>query len=196
MSINNYRVKIDTASQETVTFDSGVTLYKDTRMNFSEHVTLIGKCTHVAINDPWNIQKGDNLYFRYDVVGDGDFNEMGQRIYKNLLIMPDGSWEWFVPHWSLVGYERDGKLVLVNDLVIAKPTKKHAWTSSFLVQAEQFADITTEDVVEIVQNDTALPLEVGDRVLSQRQYHQHYNFTSHYGKDVLVIPSKYLLAKL
>ena len=202
MSILHYRIKMNDDGrnghmQDTINFDSGVQLYKDTRINMHEHVNLTGTCTHVPGQNPFGIQKGDKLFFRYDVVFEGDFMpDTGSRVYDNLLIMPDGSWEWFVPKYALIGYERNGQLTLVNDLVMAKPTKKQQWTSTLLVHAEQFEQKSTEDIVEVVQDDSNKKLQPGDKCLAIRAYIQHYNFTSTYGHDVLIIPSKYLIAKL
>lgn len=196
--------------QDTINFDSGVQLYKDTRINMHEHVNLTGTCTFTPTKNHFGIEKGDKLFFRYDVVFEGDFMpDTGSRVYDNLLIMPDGSWEWVVQPYALIGYERNGKLTLVNDLVIAKPTKKESdWKSQSIIKlyddteidGKKFhADFTyqnSEDIVEIIQDNGKLNLQPGDKCLALRAYIQHYNFTSTYGHDVLIIPSKYLIAKL
>lgn len=194
--------------QETVNFKSGVQLYKDTRLNMHDHVSLVGTVTHVPAINPFNIQVGDKAFFRYDVVFEGDFVN-NTRTYENLLIMPDGSEEWVLHPYAIIGYERDGKLTLVNNLVMAKTTTRETdWKSDLIFKNTSEVEIDgkkffgdysvsqSEDVVEVLQNDTALPIKKGDKCYALRSYIQHYNFNSTHGEDVLIIPSQYLIARL
>jgi len=184
--------------QEKIHFESGVTLYQNPYLNMQEHVALTGTVTYAPPGHKYpGIGVGTKLYFRYDVVFDGDFDrETGSRTYNNMLMMPDGTRQWFVHPVSLIGYEKDGRMVLVNDLVLAKPTAKKAWTSSILVHSDQFEQEKTEEIVEVLQDDRPDGVPAGSRCLAVKETIQHYNFTNTYGKDILVLNAKYLVAKL
>jgi co-chaperonin GroES (HSP10) len=70
-SINNFIVKIQNTTNDTMKTDSGLELYIDTRFNEFDHRTTEGEVLAVPNNRETPVEVGDTLYFHHHVVVDG-----------------------------------------------------------------------------------------------------------------------------
>jgi len=187
---------MDNAFQETVTFDSGVKLYQDTWLDQQEKVTLAGTVTFVPINDDLGLEKGDKVFFRYDVVADIDSRDGHNKHYYNMIMLPGGVKEWFVHPCMLIAVEKDGRLQVGEKLIIGRKVKTETWSSSLIVTPEQYAQKESSEILEVLYAHEKSGYKTGDKLLVFPQYIQNYNFRSHYGQDVCVIKTDYVLGKI
>jgi len=65
---NFFIVEIESVSQDTITTDSGLELYIDTRFNEFEHRTQHGKVIAAPFKWDHGVEVGDTLYFHHRVV--------------------------------------------------------------------------------------------------------------------------------
>lgn len=70
-SINNFIVKIEQTTQDTIKTESGLELYIDTRFDEFKHRTTEGEVLAVPDKSKTDVQVGDTLYFHHHVVVDG-----------------------------------------------------------------------------------------------------------------------------
>lgn len=194
--LQEYRVEIGNSHQDTVTFDSGVKLYQDTWLEQQEKVTLAGTVTYVPPRNEFGAQKGDKIIFRYDVVGDMDARDGYNRVYANQIIMPGGKPEWFVHPVMIIAIEKNGTLQVGEKLVIGKKVKTKTVTSSLIIIPDQFAEKESNEILEVLYAHEKSGYKAGDKILVIPDFIQNYNFNSHYGQDVCVIKTNYILGKI
>jgi hypothetical protein len=190
-----YRVGIESRYQQTITFDSGVKLFQDTWIEHQEKATLAGTITFVPQNDDLGAQVGDTMFFRYDVVAEGDAID-GQRKHFNEIMLPGGKTEWFVAGYQVVALDKGGSLLVPKGLLIAKRTEVETFKSSILVVPEQFATQKSNTILEILHVSPQSEYKPGDKILVIPELVQHYNLKSHYGDDICLVKEKYIIGKL
>jgi hypothetical protein len=193
--IYGYRVTIDKRYQETITFDSGVELYQDTWENHEQKVTLTGTVAYAPPTDTvgLGIQKGDKIYFRYDVVAESEVAG-GHRVYENEILFPDGHKEWFVAPYAVIAVERGGLLYVPDGTIICKNKTVKAAQSSLIYIPDQYTEKKSDCLMEVLvagNNSGVLP---GQTVVVIPEMVQHYNFHSHYNDDVCFVKSKYIIS--
>tara|TARA_R100001440_G_scaffold71944_1_gene95309 strand:- start:8053 stop:8628 length:576 start_codon:yes stop_codon:yes gene_type:complete len=70
-SLTHFIVEIDNPLQDTITTDSGLELYVDTKYNEFEHRTTEGKILATPLRYETGAKAGDSLYFHHHVVING-----------------------------------------------------------------------------------------------------------------------------
>jgi hypothetical protein len=143
--INSLYVTIEKKFQETITFDSGVTLYKDTSFHPEESVMLKAKVVSVprAIQQRYDYRGfdtdipyvGATILMRYDVIF--RYKEQPDRstpIYKNLVFY-GGQEYWRVDIQQALGIFIGGKLYGLNHYIICEPVG--AETNNLIIPAKR-----------------------------------------------------------
>lgn len=190
-----YRVGIESRYQQTITFDSGVKLFQDVWIEHQEKATLAGTVSYVPPTDKLGAKEGDTMYFRYDVVAEGDAIN-GERQHFNEIMLPGGKKEWFVAGYQVVALDKGGTLIVPEGLLIAKQTQEETFTSSILVVPEQFATKKSETILEVLHTSAGSEYKPGEKILVIPELVQHYNLKSHYGDDICLVKEKYIIGKL
>lgn len=128
---NKIIVTIEKKFQDTITFESGVTLYKDPTWEPEQNVTTYG--TVVAVPDVVNkdaeefyenVQVGDKLYFNYLTVIDEE------RTFE-----VDGQDYYYVEYYDAIAIVRDGVIKPVGQFILIEPIKEEL-ASDYLIIPE------------------------------------------------------------
>lgn len=128
--LNNLYVTIEKKFYDTVTFASGIVLYKDTTFHPEEAAMLIAKVISVpkAIQQRYDyngmqciIKPGDTVLMRYDVVFSYvDQPERDTPIYKNVLLY-NGVEYWKVDLQKVFAIQRGADWEMINGYVLCEP---------------------------------------------------------------------------
>jgi hypothetical protein len=190
--LNSYLVRMGSATQDTMKFKSGVELFLETRVNFEEKVSLFGEVVRDAPRGHEEVKKGDRIYFRYDVVSDGDFDDNGIRRYKNRYDM-NGEDLWSVPVDRVIAVVKGGEVKPLGRYVIGMPVKRPKWESKILVMS----DLSEEEVPDLMDvKYDAGEFKAGERLLVGKDHVSRYNFESKEGEEVLVVMDEYIFARV
>jgi len=198
-SLLNLRVTIPQKYNDRIEFASGVTIFLDTHFNPEEKVALSGVVTYVPANGELaksGIKKGDTVYFDYRVVSDGDMLPGYGRSHTNEIDI-NGSKEWFVGSYHLLGVKDGESIKPFGKYVFAKPTvTAAAFVSSIIIAPDCLKDTVNNDKVNVIAvSDKVETVQNSDTVWIRSDLAQKYNFSGVLNDTTLVISADYIIAK-
>lgn len=189
-------VELENSVQEMVTFKSGVKLFQDTSIDFENKVTLKGIVTHCPTSSHeknLGISIGDEIYFRYDVVADGDFDDNGVRQYKNRIVL-EGKTVWAVDTRRVIAVKQEGKPYTINGYVAVKKVYTQIAHTGLIEVPSELAKKEVPGVVEVCFEGTS-GYSIGERLLVLKDFLQENNFESVYNDTVFVINDDYIIGR-
>lgn len=220
---NKIRVVLDSFYQEKIRFESGLELFQDVYLNHEQKTTLWGTVVHVpyrkAVCDcsqcqqgiycnysemgvQEDVQIGDKVCFRYDVVADGDINPDGTgRVHTNLIHI-DGKPQWMVNYRQLFMIERDGVRTMAGGNILCDEVHEPQLQSSFLILNEdaagnkQSAKVIPHQLKVVAVGANKKGIAEGDMVIVEPAIIQHYNISGVFGKDNAIINQRHVKAKI
>ena len=220
---NKIRVVLDTFYQEKIRFESGVELFQDVYLNHEQKTTLWGTVVHVPYRKAdcdcsqcvqgkfcyhsergvqEDVQVGDKVCFRYDVVADGDISPDGTgRVHTNLIHI-DGKPQWMVNYRQLFMIERDGVRTMTGGNILCDEVTEPQLQSSFLILNEdangnkQAAKVIPHQLKVVSVGENQKGITEGDTVIVDPSIIQHYNISGVFGKDNAIINLRHIKAKI
>ena len=183
--MNNLFVTIEKKFMDTVTFDSGVTLYKDTGFHPEEAAMLKAKVVSVprAVQQredyagfrelPWI---GATILMRYDVVFRyKDQPDRDTPIYKNMFVY-EGQEYWKVDIQQVLGiFEAgDGDLYGWNDYVICEPLEQNISYGNLIVPAH-YAKVADNSRYRLLTRQLKHGLDAGTIIEVRSGIAQNYS---------------------
>ncbi len=183
-----YIIRMQVKNQDTIKFDSGIELFQDTWLNNEEKVSLTGTVLHIPPSEKYGIRKGDQIYFRYDVVSDGGINHEGQRVHDNRILL-DGELVWIVRVDRVIAVIRDGKPISVPDYIVGTPVKRKRFESSIIIGGDE--EIEVPYMMDVSWPGTEI--QPGTRVVVLPEYVSRYNFESRHGQEKMVLRFDYVV---
>lgn len=209
-SIHSLRVYIPNKYNDRIQFESGVTLFLDTYFNPEEKASLSGIVTFVPKSGELSkagIKVGDEIFFDYRVVSDGDMLPGYGRTHKNEITINDRS-EFFVSDYHIVGIKRGEEIIPYKGYVFTKPSQVKA-KSKIIIPAqgtsiddvvwslgEQAPEDESVHRVEVVSvPEYAANISKGDIVWVRGELTNRCSFLGNPNDEIHVIHSNYLIAK-
>ena len=205
--INNLYVTIEKKFYDTVTFASGIVLYKDTTFHPEESVMLIAKVISVpkAIQQRYDydgmqciIKPGDTILMRYDVVFCYvDQPERDTPIYKNVLLY-NGVEYWKVDIQKVFAIQRGVDWEMVNGYALCEPYNETISFGKLLVVPENYRTIQRNNTMKVkyinapLTTAPVLPVLPNDLIHVVPDVAQLYEIDGH---PLYIIKQSHILAK-
>lgn len=205
--LNNLYVTIEKKFYDTVTFASGIVLYKDTTFHPEEAAMLIAKVISVpkAIQKRYDyngmqcvIKPGDTILMRYDVVFCYvDQPERDTPIYKNVLLY-NGVEYWKVDIQKVFAIQRGTEWEMINGYVLCEPYNEAVSFGKFLLVPEMYQTAQRNNTMKVrhidqpLTNAAALPISPGDLIHVVADVAQLYEIE---GNPFYIIKQSHILAK-
>lgn len=156
--LNTAYVQIEKKFYDTVEFESGVKLYRDTSFHPEEHAMLQGTVVSIpkAIMKRYDyngmrmeVQPGDQILMRYDVV----FSYLNQPdrstpIYKNVLLY-QGEEYWKVDVQKIFGIVRGDKISMINGYVCCDILEEEQEDYGLLIRPDNYRSTQYRDRMRI-----------------------------------------------
>jgi hypothetical protein len=156
--LNTVYATLEKKFYDTITFDSGVQLYRDTSFHPEEYTML--QATVISV--PKAIMKrpdyagmsidlrpGDTILIRYDVVY--SYVKQPDRdtpIYKNVLLYK-GNEYWKVDLQKIFGVIRDNRIDMINGYVCCDPLAEDQGDYGVLIRPEHYRMTERDDTMRI-----------------------------------------------
>jgi co-chaperonin GroES (HSP10) len=204
--LNNLYVTIDKKFYDTIQFESGVTLYKDTGFHPEESAMLEGLVVSVprGIQDRYDyhgitmtVQPGDKILMRYDVVF--AYKEQPDRdtpIYKNVLLYNNSEY-WKVDIQKVFGKILDDRIEMFNGYVYCEPLEEKVRPTGLILLPDSLKTVERNDKMRVkyigapLIGQGMLGVRPGDIVYVQPDVAQRYEINLQY---FYIIKQSHLLA--
>lgn len=178
--VNNLIVTIEKKFYDSVTFDSGQTIYFDPTWQPEEYTMLRAKVVSVPVgiinrHDYYGVKiemkPGDEIYMRYDVIyAYKDQPDRDSPIYKNLLFQWDEEKGRFEELWKcdilqIFAIIRD-QIIMVNDYVMLNPIRETLFDySKNIIRPDNFKEALLKDQFSIRHiGENKFGLKAGDKI--------------------------------
>jgi len=155
-------VELEKLTNDTITTESGLELYVDTKFNEFEHRVTEGPVVAVPFKYDTGVSVGDTLYFHHLVVMNEGQPLTGEDNHYLVRYTPEHT----VNNQAIAYQDQDGNITPLGGWVLLTPVEEEAPTQDSSIEVVSFSEPTvTQGVLAFETKETEeLGVEVGDVV--------------------------------
>ena len=155
-------VELEKLTNDTITTESGLELYVETKFNEFEHRVTEGPVVAVPFKYDTGVSVGDTLYFHHLVVMNEGQPLTGEDNHYLVRYTPDHT----VNNQAIAYQDKDGNITPLGGWVLLTPVEDEAQTQDSSIEVVSFSEptVTKGALAFNTQETEELGVEVGDVV--------------------------------
>jgi co-chaperonin GroES (HSP10) len=182
-----YLVDIEKPYMDEAPTASGIKLYRDTTFHPENYAQTNGVVSSVPALNKLDVEKGDQIYFSYQVVEDKIQRDRDTDIHKNLIFY-NGTKSWTVDCDLIYFRVRNDQIGMLNKYALIDLVEEE--TTSTLIIPDYLKKVKLLGQAKIVASAN---LKAGEEILFDRRFVETYEL---FGREYYILHEERILAKL
>jgi co-chaperonin GroES (HSP10) len=180
-------VDIEKPYMDEAPTESGIKLYRDTTFHPENYAQTHGVVTSLPLKNDLDVQKGDQIYFSYQVVEDKIQRDRDTDVHKNLIFYK-GQKSWLVDTTLIYFRVRNDQIGMLNKYALVD-----------LMEEEQTSSLIVPDYLKKVKLlgqarvIASANIRAGEVILFDKRFIETYEI---FGREYYILHEERILAKL
>lgn len=166
---------------------SGIKLYRDTTFHPENYAQTHGVVTSTPLKNDLDVQKGDQIYFSYQVVEDKEQRDRDTDVHKNLIFY-NGQKSWMVDTSLIYFRVRNDQIGMLNKYALVDLIEEE--TQSSLIIPEYLKKVKLLGQARIIASAN---LKAGEVILFDKRFIETYEL---FGREYYILHEERILATL